>query len=211
MEVKIAPSLLSCDFAQLESEIRSVEQGGADILHLDVMDGHFVPNITFGPLIVEAVRRLTTLPLDVHLMISEPKRYLKSFVSAGADWVSFHVEADDDPYEVIELGKSMGIKLGVVCNPPTSIEDVFPFIRDVDFVLVMTVNPGFGGQRFIPDAASKIQVLRECYPELEIEVDGGINEETAHEVRMLGANILVSGSYIFSSRNRAESIIRLRG
>ncbi len=211
MEVKIAPSLLSCDFAQLESEIRSVEQGGADILHLDVMDGHFVPNITFGPLIVEAVRRLTTLPLDVHLMISEPKRYLKDFVSAGADWVSFHVEADDDPYEVIELGKSMGIKLGVVCNPPTSIEDVFPFIRDVDFVLVMTVNPGFGGQRFIPDAASKIQVLRECYPELEIEVDGGINEETAHEVRMLGANILVSGSYIFSSRNRAESIIRLRG
>jgi ribulose-phosphate 3-epimerase len=213
--IKIAPSILSANFAFLGEEIRDVEQGGADYIHVDVMDGHFVPNVTIGPLVVEAIRPVTNLPLDVHLMIEQPDRYIPAFAKAGADLLSVHVEACPHLHRTIHLIKEQGVKAGVVLNPHTPVEMIQHIIEDVDLVLLMTVNPGFGGQKFIPSVLPKIrqvaQFVKERNLSVEIEVDGGINAETARLCVEAGANVLVAGSAIYNERDRAAAIRALRG
>jgi ribulose-phosphate 3-epimerase len=214
--VKIAPSILSADFARLAEEIKDVERGGADWIHVDVMDGHFVPNITIGPLIVKAIRPHTSLPLDVHLMIENPDRYIPAFVESGADLISVHVETCIHLHRTINLIKESGIKAGVVLNPATSLTTVEPILGDVDLVLLMSVNPGFGGQAFIPSIVPKVKALAELLRErglhsVEIEIDGGINEATARDVVAAGATVLVAGNSIYGQKDRSEAITRLRG
>ncbi|WP_246940067.1 ribulose-phosphate 3-epimerase [Bacillus pinisoli] len=211
---KIAPSILSADFAKLGEEIRSVEEAGADYIHVDVMDGHFVPNITIGPLIVEAIRPITTLPLDVHLMIEHPERYIESFAKAGADIISVHVEACKHLHRTIQQIKDLGVKAGVVINPATPAEMIEPILHEVDLVLVMTVNPGFGGQQFIHSALPKIQKIaswiRERGLSVELEVDGGVNVDTAKLCVEAGATVLVAGSAVYSQKDRVKAIQALR-
>lgn len=213
--VKIAPSILSANFAKLGEEIRDVENGGADYIHVDVMDGHFVPNITIGPLIVEAIRPVTKLPLDVHLMIEKPDDYIEAFAKAGADYITVHVEACTHLHRTIQLIKSFGVKAGVVLNPATPVSWIQPIIEDIDMVLLMTVNPGFGGQKFIESVLPKIsevKALADMYnPELEIEIDGGVNEETAKLCIERGATVLVAGSAIFNQENRQAAIQKIQG
>jgi len=208
--VKIAPSILSADFAKLGEEIKDVEQGGASYIHVDVMDGHFVPNITIGPLIVEAVRPQTTLPLDVHLMIENPDQYIPAFAKAGADIITVHQEACPHLHRTIQLIKDQGVKPGVVLNPATPAELIRPILADIDMVLVMTVNPGFGGQSFIHTAAQKIQQLAEWRKadnlNFEIEVDGGVNIETAKICVDYGADVLVAGSAVYNKPDRKKAI-----
>ncbi|MGM0827135.1 MAG: ribulose-phosphate 3-epimerase [Bacillota bacterium] len=212
--MKIAPSILSADFAELGNEIKDVEKGGADYIHVDVMDGHFVPNITLGPMIVKAIRPLTTLPLDVHLMIENPGQYIEAFADAGADYLTVHVEADSHLHRTIQMIKSKGVKAGVVLNPATSAESIKPILQDVDMVLLMTVNPGFGGQSFIPSVVPKIKQIREwaneVNPGLEIEVDGGINPETAAICAEAGADVFVAGSAIYNRSDRGAAIEELK-
>ncbi|WP_144474836.1 ribulose-phosphate 3-epimerase [Cytobacillus oceanisediminis] len=212
--VKIAPSILSADFARLGEEIKDVERGGADYIHVDVMDGHFVPNITIGPLIVEAIRPVTKLPLDVHLMIENPDQYVEAFAKAGADYITVHVEACRHLHRTIQLIKSTGVKAGVVLNPATPVDSLKHIIEDVDMVLLMSVNPGFGGQKFISSVLPKIRQVKELAdslnPDLEIEVDGGVNEETAKLVIEAGANVLVAGSAVFNKEDREAAIASLR-
>ncbi|SLK38218.1 Ribulose-phosphate 3-epimerase [Mycobacteroides abscessus subsp. abscessus] len=213
--IKVAPSILSANFAKLGEEVKDVELGGADYIHVDVMDGHFVPNITIGPLIVEAIRPVTSLPLDVHLMIENPDSYIPQFAKAGADIITVHVEACRHLHRTIQLIKENGVKAGVVLNPSTPVEMIKHIIEDIDMVLLMTVNPGFGGQAFIPNVLPKIREVRQLAdqlnPSLEIEVDGGINAETAVLVKEAGANVLVAGSFIYNNPNREEAIKMLRG
>ncbi|MCM3123355.1 MULTISPECIES: ribulose-phosphate 3-epimerase [unclassified Mesobacillus] len=212
--VKIAPSILSADFARLGEEIKDVERGGADYIHVDVMDGHFVPNITIGSLIVEAIRPVTKLPLDVHLMIENPDQYIEAFAKAGADYITVHVEACRHLHRTIQLIKSTGVKAGVVLNPATPVDSLKHIIEDVDMVLLMSVNPGFGGQKFISSVLPKIRLVKELAdslnPDLEIEVDGGVNEETAKLVIEAGANVLVAGSAVFNKEDREAAIASLR-
>ncbi|MGM0851594.1 MAG: ribulose-phosphate 3-epimerase [Bacillota bacterium] len=212
--MKIAPSILSANFAELGNEIRDVEKGGADYIHVDVMDGHFVPNITLGPMIVKAIRPLTTLPLDVHLMIENPNQYIEAFADAGADYITVHVEADPHLHRTIQMIKSKGVKAGVVLNPGTPAESIMPILQDVDMVLLMTVNPGFGGQSFIPSVVPKIKQIREwankVNPALEIEVDGGINPETAAICAEAGADVFVAGSAIYNRSDRGAAIEELK-
>jgi len=212
--VKIAPSILSADFARLGEEIQDVERGGADYIHVDVMDGHFVPNITIGPLIVEAIRPVTKLPLDVHLMIENPDQYIETFAKAGADYITVHVEASRHLHRTIQLIKSTGVKAGVVLNPATPVDSLKHIIEDVNMVLLMSVNPGFGGQKFISSVLPKIRQVKELAdsfnPELEIEVDGGVNEETAKLCVEAGANVLVAGSAVFNKEDRGAAIASLR-
>ena len=211
----IAPSILSADFAKLAEEIRDVENSGADWIHIDVMDGHFVPNITFGPLVVQAVKRHTALPLDVHLMISNPDDYVQAFAEAGADRISVHVETCPHLHRTIQAIKNAGAKPGVVLNPATPLSQIEPILSDVDLVLIMTINPGFGGQSFIPSTLSKIRALRGMLQEhglahVDVEVDGGINRETAALVKEAGANVLVAGTAVFGQADRAAAIAQLR-
>jgi ribulose-phosphate 3-epimerase len=212
--VKIAPSILSANFAKLGEEILDVERGGADYIHVDVMDGHFVPNITIGPLVVEAIRPLTSLPLDVHLMIEEPDRYIPTFAKAGADYLSVHVEACPHLHRTIHLIKEYGVKAGVVLNPHTPVSMIEHIIEDVDLVLLMTVTPGFGGQKFIHSVLPKIRqvaaLVNEKNLSVEIEVDGGINRETARLCVEAGANVLVAGSAIYNEADRAKAIQLIR-
>ncbi|WP_431799435.1 ribulose-phosphate 3-epimerase [Halobacillus andaensis] len=207
---KIAPSILASDFAQLAKEIKEVDEGGADYIHVDVMDGHFVPNITIGPLIVDSIRPHTALPLDVHLMIEKPDHYIEDFAKAGADIITVHQEACPHLHRTLQLIKSHGVKAGVVINPATSVEAIRPVLPEADIVLAMTVNPGFGGQAFIPEVLSKIEQLAKYRDEYnysyEIEVDGGINEKTARECVAAGADVLVAGSAIFNQNNRQQAI-----
>jgi ribulose-phosphate 3-epimerase len=213
--VKVAPSILSADFARLGEQVAEVEAGGADYVHVDVMDGHFVPNITIGPLVVRAVRRSTTLPVDVHLMIESPERYLADFCAAGADNLSVHVETCPHLHRTIQQIKELGCRAGVVLNPSTpvvAIEEVLPY---VDLVLVMTVNPGFGGQVLIESTLTKIQRVRMLLDELgsaaELEVDGGVDPETAHWVSEAGATVLVAGSAVFGVQGGiAAAISKIR-
>ncbi|MBM7603367.1 ribulose-phosphate 3-epimerase [Metabacillus crassostreae] len=212
--IKIAPSILSADFAKLGEEIKEVEQAGADYIHVDVMDGHFVPNITIGPLIVNAIRPITKLPLDVHLMIEQPDLYIEEFANAGADIITVHVEACRHLHRSIQLIKSQGIKAGVVLNPHTPIESILHVLEEIDMVLLMTVNPGFGGQAFIPQVVPKIKQLSDIIKtrnlSIEIEVDGGINEETAKLVVEAGASVLVAGSAVFNKADRRKAIQDLK-
>lgn len=213
--VKIAPSILSANFAKLGEEILDVERGGADYIHVDVMDGHFVPNITIGPLIVEAIRPVTTLPLDVHLMIENPDQYIEAFAKAGADYITVHVEACPHLHRTIQLIKSYDVKAGVVLNPATPVMTIQHIIEDIDMVLLMTVNPGFGGQKFIASVLPKIAEVKKLAdqfnPNLEIEIDGGVNEATAKLCIEQGANVLVAGSAVYNQADRAAAIRKIRG
>lgn len=212
--VVVAPSILSADFRELEKEVKKVEKAGAGMIHIDVMDGHFVPNITIGSLVVKAVRKCTKLPLDVHLMIENPDRYIPSFAKAGADIITIHVEASKDLKKDIELIKANGAKPGVVVNPATPIESVFGVLDKIKMVLLMSVNPGFEGQTFMPEVLPKIRKLKaessKQKADIDIEVDGGINLETARQVVEAGANVLVAGSAIFYAKDPKKIIKELR-
>ncbi|PAD21152.1 ribulose-phosphate 3-epimerase [Terribacillus saccharophilus] len=211
---KIAPSILSADFANLANEIRDVEKGGADYIHVDVMDGHFVPNITIGPLIVEAIRPVTKLPLDVHLMIENPDQYIEAFIKAGADIITVHQEACVHLHRTIMMIKEQGVKAGVVLNPATPVSLIEEILPELDMVLLMTVNPGFGGQRFIPSVLKKVEELsrlREALElDFEIEIDGGVNIETAGLCTDAGADVLVAGSAVYNQEDRAAAIAAIR-
>lgn len=213
--VKIAPSILSADFSKLGEEIKDVERGGADYIHIDVMDGHFVPNITIGPLIVEAVRPITKLPLDVHLMIENPDQYIEAFANAGADYITVHAEACKHLHRTIHLIKSFGVKAGVVLNPATPVHTLLHVLEDIDMVLLMTVNPGFGGQKFIESVLPKISQVRDLIQSkgltIEIEVDGGVNEKTAKQCIEAGATVLVAGSAVYNEPDRKQAIEKIRG
>jgi ribulose-phosphate 3-epimerase len=213
--VKIAPSILSADFSKLGEEIIAVDQAGADYIHIDVMDGHFVPNITIGPLIVEAVRPVTKLPLDVHLMIENPDHYIEAFAKAGANFITVHVEACRHLHRTIQNIKSFGVKAGVVLNPATPVESIQHIIGDIDMVLLMSVNPGFGGQTFIPEVLSKIRKVKEMAEQkglsVEIEIDGGVNPETARQCIEAGATVLVAGSAVYNQKDYKQAISQLRG
>ena len=209
--IYVSPSILSADFANLERDIKRIEDGGADWVHVDVMDGHFVPNITIGVPVVASIRKVTKLPLDVHLMIENPEKYVEPFVKAGADILTFHYECGTDIKKTIDLIKSFGIKVGLSIKPKTTPDVVFPYLKDLDLLLVMTVEPGFGGQKFMQDCADKILVIKEKAPEnLIIQVDGGINAETARICTSNGANSLVAGNYIYKSTDIKSAIASLR-
>jgi ribulose-phosphate 3-epimerase len=208
--LRIAPSILSADFGKLAEEVRAVEAAGADWIHVDVMDGRFVPNITIGPLIVRAVRAATKLPVDVHLMIVEPERYVEDFRKAGADWISVHVEASPHLHRTLQQLRALGARAGAVLNPHTSEESIRHVLGDLDLVLVMSVNPGFGGQSFIPSALPKLRALREAIDRqglaVELEVDGGVHAGTAAQVVEAGARVLVAGSAVFGAVKHGEEI-----
>lgn len=212
--IKIAPSILSADFAKLGSEIKEIEDGGADYVHIDVMDGHFVPNITIGPLIVEAVKPITKLPLDVHLMIENPDLYIKDFADAGADIITVHQETCPHLHRTIQLIKDHNVKAGVVINPATPVGLIKEIIANVDLVLVMSVNPGFGGQSFIKETLSKMEEINSIRKEqqlnFELQVDGGVNTETAKLCVEAGADVLVAGSAIFNQPDRKKAIQDIR-
>ncbi len=214
-DVIVAPSLLSADFSCLGDEAADVVEAGADWLHLDIMDGHFVPNITFGPRVVAALRQRVKVPLDVHLMIEEPERFLGEFVEAGADIVTVHFEATVHIHRTLQRIRDLGAKAGVAVNPGTPVEVLRDLLDLVDLVLVMSVNPGFGGQAFITGTLARLKRLAELLATSGsapyVEVDGGINRDTADRVRRYGADVLVAGSYVFSSPDRAEAIASLRG
>ena len=209
-KILIAPSILSADFSRLGQEIKDVEKAGANWIHIDVMDGHFVPNITMGPAVVKSIRPVTKLPLDVHLMIKNPKEHVESFVKAGSDIITFHIEAEEDPREIIKLIRYFKKKVGVSIRPKTDLKSLDPVLPMVDMILVMTVEPGFGGQEFMFDCLPKIEELRKIFKK-DIEVDGGINESTAFEVRNKGDNILVAGTSVFGEKDYANAIVKLRG
>ncbi len=212
--IKIAPSLLSADFIRLEDEINEIQNAGADILHLDVMDGHFVPNLTFGLPIIKQIKDFAKIPIDVHLMVSNPAIYLEILGEWDIDYVSFHQEAEIHIHRQIKVLQDLGVKAGIAINPATPIETVFPVVADLDFVLIMSVNPGFGGQSFIPNVYDKIEKLRklanQVNPDLEIEIDGGVNSVNAPKLISKGSDILVAGSYVFNSDNYKNQIQSLR-
>ena len=208
--VLVAPSILSADFGRLAEEACRMEQAGADWLHLDVMDGHFVPNLTIGPMVVKAVRPAVKIPLDVHLMIENPGQYIPEFVKAGADRVTFHAEAVEDLRPVVRQIRELGAKVGIALRPQTGIEKLKPVLEEIDLALLMTVNPGFGGQAFMPEVLPKIEQLRKIYSK-DIQVDGGINRETAASTRAAGANVMVAGTYIFRAADPRQAIASLKG
>ena len=210
----IAPSILSADFSKLGDEIKSVEEAGADWIHVDVMDGHFVPNITIGPLVVEAARRVTSLPIDVHLMIENPDRYIKDFAKAGADLISVQVEACVHLNRAIQMIKESGLRAGAVLNPSTPLSSIEWIMEDVDFIMIMSVNPGFGGQDFIPNSLDKVGALRRIIRDRGlatlIEIDGGVNEKTIKNLSDAGVDVFVAGSAIFKSPDYKKTIDRFR-
>lgn len=212
--MKIAPSILSADFANLQRDVERVEALGADLIHIDAMDGQFVPNLTLGPNVVSALRRVTTLPLDVHLMIEQPERYVEAFAKAGADIITVHVEATKHLHRVLQQIKLTGKQCGVVINPATPVSAIEPVLSQVDMVLVMTVNPGFGGQSFIPETLDKVKQLVSLRKQHQytylIEVDGGVNAQTAVLCRQAGVDIAVAGSYIYDASNMQDAMNSLK-
>ena len=203
-KIIVAPSLLAADFSRLKEEVQEVEKCGAEYLHLDVMDGNFVPNISYGSPVISAIRPHSNLVFDVHLMVEEPDRFIKDFVDAGADIITVHVEATKHLHRTIQLIKSYGKKVGVALNPATPIETLKHVVKEIDMILIMSVNPGFGGQAFIPEVLSKIEELRKLSPEMDIEVDGGVNDKTVEAIKEAGANVLVAGSYLFSGNYKEK-------
>lgn len=212
--IKVSPSILSCDYSKMGEEFKRMEECGADWLHIDVMDGHFVPNITLGAPIVKCMRKCSSLVFDVHLMISDPKKYIPDFVKAGADIITFHIESDSPAEETIDLIRSLGCKAALSVKPKTPVEVVFPYLEKLSMVLVMTVEPGFGGQSFMADMLDKVKVLRaECEKrglDTDIQVDGGINEQNAGLAVLSGANVLVAGSAVFGSKDAKATIASLK-
>ena len=214
-QIKIAPSILSADFSKMGEEVQSLEKAGADVVHCDVMDGVFVNNITFGIKMVEDIRKITTLPLDCHLMIVHPEKYVERFAKAGADIITVHYEAcQDNLKEVLQLIKSTGVKCGAVINPDTPVAKIADVIPMCDMVLVMSVFPGFGGQKFIPEALDKLRevkaIVDKCGKDIDIEIDGGVGEGNVALVKEAGANVIVAGSAVFKSENRKETIAKLK-
>jgi ribulose-phosphate 3-epimerase len=211
---QIAPSILSADFSRLGEEVGAVEKAGADVIHVDVMDGHFVPNITIGPLVVKGLKKLTSLPLDVHLMIERPERYVEAFAEAGSDWITIHAEVCPRLKGMVKKLRQLKVRPGIVLKPATSLKTLYPVLDDLDLVLIMSVNPGFGGQSFIPSTLKKIERLRKIvdqdgYP-LEIEVDGGVKVENIREVAKAGGDIFVVGTGIFKTKDYEETLRMLR-
>jgi len=215
MTARLAPSILSADFARLAEQIAAVERGGADLLHLDVMDGHFVPNLTIGPMVVRSVSRVTRLPLDVHLMIADPDRYLEAFARAGAAMMSVHVEAAPDLRETVRAVKALGCRAGAVLNPPTPVDALADVAGEVDYIVVMSVHPGFGGQAFLPESESKVRAVRALLDgagnrEAPVEIDGGIDLTNAGRVVRAGVSIVVAGAAIFQDPDPEDATRRLR-
>ena len=211
-KILIAPSILSADFSRLGEEIREVEKAGCDTIHVDVMDGSFVPNLTIGAPVVKSIRKVTELPLDVHLMIDEPIRYIGDFRKAGSDWITFHVEATDKVQETIDEIKKLGAKVGLSVRPKTPINSLDPYIDQLDVVLIMSVEPGFGGQSFMPETMEKVRALK-ANPKFQglVSVDGGINSQTFKQALEAGSDILVAGTAVFGSDDRKKAISVLRG
>lgn len=211
-KVLVAPSLLAADFNNLESDVKRIEQAGADLLHLDVMDGHFVPNLSFGAPVISALRKVSTLPFDTHLMLSNPLKYVKQFSDIGSDHITFHVESDDDPAEVIAALRDLGVSVGISIKPKTPVSAIEQYIDKVDLVLVMSVEPGFGGQSFMPEVVCKLPEIRaiadKVNPSLHIEIDGGIGGETAGIVVPKGANMLVAGTSVFRAADGADAAVK---
>ena len=212
--IQISPSMLACDFAHMGEDAELMAKAGVDALHLDVMDGVFVPNISFGTPLIESLRRVSNIPFDVHLMIVEPERYIERFIDAGADWVTVHVEACADVTVALDTIRLRGKRVGLSLKPNTPLESILPYLDKCDYILVMTVEPGYGGQALIPSVLDKIKALRAEIDRrglaLDIEVDGGVNMKTAHDVIAAGANILVAGSAVFGAENPAEAVELLR-
>ncbi|KAF0145588.1 MAG: ribulose-phosphate 3-epimerase [Nitrospirae bacterium] len=212
--IKIAPSILSADFMRLGEEIKAAEAAGIDLFHIDIMDGHFVPNMTIGPSIVEAINKITDVPLDVHLMIEEPDKYVKDFINAGADYLAVHIEASVHAHRTVQVIKESGIKAGIALNPATPACSLDHILQDLDFVVLMSVNPGFGGQSFIPQSMDKIKILKKLIQERGlstlIEVDGGVKPDNARQVADAGADMLVMGSAFFSSKDYGTLTKKLR-
>lgn len=212
--MKISPSILSCDYGKIAEELKDMENCGADYMHIDVMDGHFVPNLTLGAPVIKCIKKATKVPFDVHLMISDPLRYIDDFCDAGADIITFHTECDSPVSETIEKILSRGVKASLTVKPGTPAEEIFPYLDKLSMVLVMTVEPGFGGQSFMEDMMKKVSLLRNEIErrglQCEIEVDGGINEKTIAIAAAAGADVFVSGNAIFSSENRPETIKKFK-
>lgn len=210
MDIKISPSILASDYANLETELKKCSEGGADLIHLDVMDGHFVPNISIGAPVIAAMKKVCSVPFDVHLMISDPYFYADDFIKAGADIITFHTECESDIDKTIDKIISGGCKAALAVKPATPIETVYPYLDRLSMVLVMTVEPGFGGQSFMEGTMPKIKALREKCPDIDIQVDGGINNDTVKIAGRAGANVFVAGSAVFKSSNPAQAISALK-
>jgi ribulose-phosphate 3-epimerase len=210
MEIKISPSMLASDYANLQAELKKCQDGGADLIHLDVMDGHFVPNISIGAPVISAMKKVCNVPFDVHLMISDPYFYADDFINAGADIITFHTECDSDIEKTIDKIIAGGCKAALAVKPNTPIEEVYPYLDKLSMVLVMTVEPGFGGQSFMESTMPKIEKLRAKCPDIDIQVDGGINTDTVKIAGKAGANVFVAGSAVFKSDDPAKTIQTLR-
>ena len=212
VRILIAPSLLAADFSRLKDEIQAVEAAGADWLHVDVMDGHFVPNITMGPFIVEAIRKLAKLPLDCHLMIEYPEKYAEAFVKAGADWICVHPEAPGDARRALELARRAGARAALAINPPTSVQSVESYRGQIEMLLVMTIFPGFGGQKLMPECLPKYAQARQLFgPDILLEIDGGVTLENIGQIRAAGAQVIVAGTAVFRAADPAAAVRALRG